>query len=138
MAAMNMTRRSFTKAAALSAAAAAIAGTSSVNNLVHSEKAYASDEVKLVHTSCRACISNCGIIAHVQNGRVIKLEGDPADPMSEGRVCPKGLSGIQALYHPNRNKYPMKRVGERGGNQWERISWDEAIDTIADALMDCR
>lgn len=138
MAAMNMTRRSFTKAAALSAAAAAIAGTSSVNNLVHSEKAYASDEVKLVHTSCRACISNCGIIAHVQNGRVIKLEGDPADPMSEGRVCPKGLSGIQALYHPNRNKYPMKRVGERGGNQWERISWDEAIDTIADALMDMK
>ncbi|MFR1637910.1 MAG: molybdopterin-dependent oxidoreductase [Eggerthellaceae bacterium] len=58
--------------------------------------------------------------------------------MSEGRVCPKGLSGIQALYHPNRNKYPMKRVGERGGNQWERISWEEAIDTIADALMDMK
>lgn len=138
MAAKNMTRRSFAKAAALTATAAAVAGTSTMNNLVHSEKAYAADEIKLVHTSCRACISNCGIIAHVQNGRVIKLEGDPADPMSEGRVCPKGLSGIQALYHPNRNKYPMKRVGERGGNQWERISWEEAIDTIADALMEMK
>ena len=139
MEAMNMTRRSFTKAAALTAAATAMAGgISSVNNLVNAENAYAEDEIKLVHTSCRACISNCGIIAHVQNGRVIKLEGDPADPMSEGRVCPKGLSGIQALYHPNRNKYPMKRVGERGGNQWERITWDEAIDTIADALMEMK
>ena len=119
----NLTRRSFMKASALAAGAAALgSGVATVNNLVESDQAYAADEVKLVHTSCRACISNCGIIAHVQNGRVIKLEGDPADPMSEGRVCPKGLSGIQALYHPNRNKYPMKRVGERGGNQWERLS----------------
>ena len=104
----NLTRRSFMKASALAAGAAALgSGVATVNNLVESDQAYAADEVKLVHTSCRACISNCGIIAHVQNGRVIKLEGDPADPMSEGRVCPKGLSGIQALYHPNRNKYPI-------------------------------
>ena len=53
-------------------------------------------------------------------------------------MCPKRGLGIQALYHPNRKKYPMKRVGERGGNQWERISWEEAIDTIADALMDMK
>ncbi len=139
MTALNMTRRTFTKASALTACAAALgAGVAGAHNLVASDKAYAADEVKLVHTSCRACISNCGVIAHVQNGRVIKLEGDPADPMSQGRMCPKGLSGIQALYHPNRNKYPMKRVGERGGNQWERITWEEAIDTIADALMEMK
>ena len=46
-------------------------------------------------------------------------------------MCAKGLAGIQALYHPNRIKYPMKRVGERGENKWKRISWDEAIDIIA-------
>ena len=136
MTATTMSRRTFTKACALATAATAVSGgLATAHNLVHSDAAYAEGEVQKVHTSCRACISNCGIIAHVQNGRVIKLEGDPADPMSQGRVCPKGLSGIQALYHPNRNKYPMKRVGERGGNQWERISWEEAIDTIADALM---
>lgn len=134
----SITRRGFVKASALAAGAAALGGVAATSNLVASNKAYAADEVKLVHTSCRACISNCGVIAHVQNGRVIKLEGDPADPMSEGRLCPKGLSGIQALYHPNRNKYPMKRVGERGGNEWERISWDEAISTIADALMEMK
>ena len=135
--ARGITRRSFTKAAALATATAALGeSVVAVDSLTASTKAYAADDEQLVHTSCRACISNCGVIAHVKNGRVVKLEGDPADPMSQGRMCPKGLSGIQALYHPNRNKYPMRRVGERGGNEWERISWDEAIDEIADALMD--
>ncbi|MBQ1400454.1 MAG: molybdopterin oxidoreductase, partial [Lachnospiraceae bacterium] len=60
------------------------------------------DEEHIVHTACRACIANCGVIAHVRNGQVVKLEGDPVDPMSKGRMCGKGLSGINALYHPNR------------------------------------
>ena len=51
--------------------------------------------------------------------------------MSRGGICAKGMAGIQALYHPNRNKYPMRRVGARGGNDWERISWDEAITEVA-------
>ena len=93
---------------------------------------------KIVRTCCRACIANCGVLAHVKNGRVIKLEGDPEDPMSKGRMCAKGLAGIQALYHPNRNKFPLKRVGERGGGKWKRISWDEALDTIAAKLMETR
>ena len=69
------------------------------------------DEIRRVKTCCRACIANCGVIATVKNGRVIKLEGNPEDRMSKGRMCAKGLAGIQALYHPNRNKYPMMRVG---------------------------
>ena len=98
----------------------------------------AASGVKKIRTNCRACIQNCGVIAHVKNGRVVKLEGNPDDPMSKGRMCAKGLSGIQALYHPNRNKYPMMRVGERGENKWRRISWDEALDIIAEKLMDAR
>ncbi len=97
-----------------------------------------SDKVVKLRTSCRACISNCGVIATVKNGRVIKLEGDPENRMSQGRMCAKGLSGIQALYNPNRNKYPLIRVGKRGENKWRRISWDEAIDIIARKLMDIR
>ena len=56
--------------------------------------------------------------------------------MSQGGLCAKGMAGIQALYHPNRNKYPMRRVGERGQNQWERITWDEAITEIAEKLIE--
>ncbi len=96
------------------------------------------DEVKVIKTACRACIANCGVLATVKNGRVVSLRGNPEDPMSKGRMCAKGLSGIQALYHPNRNKYPMKRVGPRGSGQWKRISWDEALDTIAKKLMETR
>lgn len=96
------------------------------------------DSVVKFKTACRACISNCGVIATVKNGHVIHLQGNPEDPMSKGRMCAKGLSGIQALYNPNRNKYPLIRVGSRGENKWKRISWNEAIDIIADKLMAAR
>ena len=96
------------------------------------------DEIRRVKTCCRACIANCGVIATVKNGRVIKLEGNPEDRMSKGRMCAKGLAGIQALYHPNRNKYPMMRVGKRGANKWRRISWDKALDIIAHKLVETK
>lgn len=132
-----MTRRSFVKAAAITAGASAL-GIEAAHNLKPSNKAWADNDVHEVRTSCRACIANCGVIATVSNGRVIKLKGDPIDPMSQGRICPKGISGVQALYHPNRNKYPLKRVGEKPGNQWERISWDEAAKTVAQHMIDMR
>ena len=106
-----MTRRSFVKAAAITAGASAL-GIEAAHNLTPSNKAWADNDVQEIRTSCRACIANCGVIATVSNGRVIKLKGDPIDPMSKGRICPKGISGVQALYHPNRNKYPMKRVAK--------------------------
>ena len=96
------------------------------------------DETRIVKTCCRACIANCGVLATVRNGRVVKLQGNPEDPMSKGRMCAKGLSGIQALYHPNRNKYPLIRAGERGENKWRRASWDEALEYIAKGLMKVR
>ena len=137
MAESTITRRSFISAAAVAGAAAAL-GVGAADDLVASDKAWADDDVTEVRTSCRACIANCGVIAEVRNGRVVKIKGDPIDPMSKGRVCPKGLSGVQALYHPNRNKYPMKRVGAKPGNDWERISWDEAAQTVARHLIDMR
>ncbi len=133
----TMTRRSFMKTAAVTGAVGAL-GLGVAHNMAPSDKAWADNDVHEVRTSCRACIANCGVIATVSNGRVIKLRGDSIDPMSKGRMCPKGLSGIQALYHPNRNKYPMKRVGAKPGNQWERISWDEAAKTVAQHMIDMR
>ena len=101
-------------------------------------KQESTEQVTKIRTTCRACISNCGVIATVKNGRVVKLEGNPEDRMSKGRMCAKGLSGIQALYHPNRNKYPMMRVGKRGANKWRRISWEKAIDIIARKLVETK
>lgn len=137
MSAKALSRRSFVKSAALAGAAAAI-GVELGDSFVASDKAWADDDVQEVRTSCRACIANCGVIAVVRNGRVIKIKGDDIDPMSKGRVCPKGLAGVQALYHPNRNKYPLKRVGAKPGNDWERISWDEACQIVAEHMVDMR
>ncbi len=85
------------------------------------------DETRRVRTVCRSCHGGCGVIAHVRNGQVIKIEGDPDSPISRGTLCSKGLAITQVAYHPDRILHPMKK----GGKGWERISWDEALDTVA-------
>jgi anaerobic selenocysteine-containing dehydrogenase len=135
----TLTRRDFLKVTAVTSVAAAMSPLGmGQRGLVSAARPTAASEVKIVKTCCRACIHNCGVLAHVQDGRVIKVEGNPEYPMTKGALCAKGLSGIQALYHPNRNKYPLKRVGQRGEGKWQRITWDEAVDTIAKKLMETR
>jgi anaerobic selenocysteine-containing dehydrogenase len=89
------------------------------------------EEVNKIKTHCRGCHGACGVIATVKDGKVTKVEGDPDDPISHGTMCTKGLSVTQTAYHPNRILYPMKKVGEKLSGKWERITWDEALDTIA-------
>ncbi|MGC1402251.1 MAG: molybdopterin-dependent oxidoreductase, partial [Thermodesulfobacteriota bacterium] len=84
-------------------------------------------EVKKIRTACRNCHGGCGVIATVQDGKVIKVEGDPDSPISYGTLCSKGLAITQLAYHPDRVLHPMKKVD----GKWERISWDEALNTIA-------
>ena len=84
--------------------------------------------VKKVRTACRQCHGGCGVIAHVQDGKVIKVEGDPDSPISHGTLCSKGLSATQLAYHPDRILYPMRKTSKG----WERITWDEALGTIAE------
>lgn len=84
-------------------------------------------EVKKLRTACRNCHGGCGVIAHVQDGKVIKVEGDPESPISYGTLCSKGLAVTQMAYHPDRILHPMKKVN----GQWERITWDDALDIVA-------
>jgi anaerobic selenocysteine-containing dehydrogenase len=83
-------------------------------------------EIIKVRTVCRSCHGGCGVIAHVKDGKVIKVEGDPESPISHGTLCSKCLAITQLAYHPDRITYPMKK----GNNDWERITWDEALDTV--------
>lgn len=89
------------------------------------------EEVKKIRTVCRSCHGACGVIAHVKDGKVVKVEGDPNHPISHGTMCAKGLAITQLAYHPDRILHPMKKVGEKLSGKWERITWDEALDTIA-------
>ena len=79
---------------------------------------------------CQLCSTVCGIIGYVKDGRVLKVEGNPNDPNSRGRLCARGQASLNHLYHPERLLYPMKRVGKRGEGKWKRISWDEALTEI--------
>jgi molybdopterin-containing oxidoreductase family molybdopterin binding subunit len=83
-----------------------------------------------VRTVCpHTCGLACGILAHVKDGVLVKVE--PGDFPGTSHICHRGLAAMKHVYHPDRLKYPVKRVGERGEGKWERISWDEALDTIA-------
>jgi len=89
-------------------------------------------EERKIRTACRSCHGGCGVIATMRDGRVVKVEGDPDSPISHGTLCSKGLAITQLAYHPDRVLYPLKKVGGKLSGKWERISWDEALDTIAD------
>ncbi len=84
------------------------------------------------------CHGGCGVLVYVKDGKVVKIKGDPDSPLNKGKMCIKGLSSLEHLYNPNRLKYPLKRAGKRGEGKWERISWDEALDTIAGKIKEIK
>lgn len=87
---------------------------------------------------CQLCSTVCGIVGHVKDGRLLKIEGNPNDPNSRGRLCARGQAGLNHLYHPERLLYPLKRVGKRGEGKWKRVSWDAALEEIAEKLKAVR
>ena len=78
------------------------------------------------------CHNGCSVLYYTKDGKVEKIEGDPLSPYNQGRLCMRCLDVVETFYHPDRLKYPLKRVGERGENKWERITWDEAYDDIVE------
>ena len=90
-----------------------------------------SAETQVVPTVCGSCHNSCSVNVTVQDGRIARISGRPGDPRTDGTVCSKALAAKQFVYDPSRLKYPLRRVGARGENKWQRITWDEALETIA-------
>ena len=135
---LNLTRRAFTKLAAVTGAA--VACTATAPNAALAEDAGAAargDDVKRVRTCCRGCGKmECGVWVTVQNGRAVKVEGDQSSFQSSGNCCGKSQSSIQAAYHPDRIYHPMKRTNPKGEDPgWQRITWDEAMQTIGEKFQ---
>ena len=82
------------------------------------------------------CPDTCAMTVTVDNGRAVELHGDAAHPFTRGFLCGKVARYLERVYHPERLQYPLKRVGPKGSRQFERSSWDEAIDTIARRFRD--
>ncbi len=87
------------------------------------------------HWSPPGCHNGCGVLLFVdKEGKLARIEGDPLAPFNGGKLCMRCLDMVEAVNHPDRLKWPLKRAGERGENKWERISWDEAYDIIVEKV----
>lgn len=95
---------------------------------------------------CALCSAGCGLTVRVMDADVEvvrdgqqgvtrmnvakKLEGNPAHPINQGKLCARGQAGVQVTYHPDRLTGPIKRSGPRGSGQFEAISWDQALEAV--------
>jgi len=90
---------------------------------------------RVVKSVCRMCHGGCGVLVYVKDERVVRIAGDPDCPINRGTLCSKALAAPQLVHHPKRLTHPVKRVGPRGSGKWQRISWDEALDLIAERIL---
>src|SRR6184192_1451265 len=103
---------------------------------------------KMVHAACpHDCPDACGVLITVEDGKAVKIQGDPAHPVTRGFLCAKVAKYLDRVYSPDRVLYPLRRVGAKGvagegpirlrsgqvraTRPFERITWDEALDEIA-------
>lgn len=141
---MELTRREFLKDTAVLSAAAGLdvrSGSKVLHALTESLTLGPLEQAERVVTALCAgagCHQRCGLKVHVKDGAVVKLEAADFPDPSVTHACVKGLITGRWLHHPDRLKYPLRRVGERGSGEWERISWDEALDTIASKIQEAR
>ena len=137
-------RRDFLKLGAASATAALAGGT-----FLKTAKAlrfkggkdfspWTGKERKAIPTACWQCVSRCSAIGYVENGRLVKIGGQPASIRTEGKLCAKAQAGVNQVYDPDRILYPLRRAGPRGSGKWKRISWDEALDVLGGRLKKLR
>ncbi|GFK92923.1 Acetylene hydratase [Fundidesulfovibrio magnetotacticus] len=93
------------------------------------------DSARIVRTSCRGCHGVCQVLVHLDaQGRVLRIAGDPESPTSRGFICPKGAHAARTLHHPERLATPLRRVGARGEGRFEPVSWDEALEIMAETF----
>src|SRR4051794_21137768 len=92
--------------------------------------------MKTIRAVCpHDCPDTCGMVVTVDQGRAVDLRGDKDHPFTQGYLCQKVARYLDRVYHPDRLKYPQRRVGPKGAGAFERISWTEAISVIADRFQ---
>ena len=139
-----MDRRSFLKIGAASAALSATSGTALIQarELPHiggkDFSAKTGQRRQAIASACWQCVTRCPNISYVEDGRLVKIEGQPNSIRTHGVMCAKGQGGVNQSSDPDRILYPMRRVGKRGEGHWKRISWEEALTELASKLKKLR
>ncbi len=85
-------------------------------------------------TTCRECPAGCGLVVRTEQGRALKVEGNPYHPINQGKTCSRGQAALQGLYNPDRIRNPMRHEGQSGEN-YTNINWDEAVTTVKNILQ---
>jgi thiosulfate reductase/polysulfide reductase chain A len=136
----QVSRRKFLKiSAATFGTAAVITGAGSTlmkTSLKASEKA--EKGIKKIPTYCDICFWKCGAVAYVRDGKLWKIEGNPQDDLSKGRLCTRGTGGVGFHYASERLQQPLIRQkgAKRGEDKWVVVTWDEAMTYIADKMKE--
>ncbi len=95
------------------------------------------DKTEVKRSTCPVCNRGCHVRAYIQNGELVKVTGDPDSPQGKN-LCDRVVAAVDSHYHPSRLNYPLKRCGERGEGKWQRITWEQAMDEIAQKLEDIK
>ncbi|MBM3907745.1 MAG: molybdopterin-dependent oxidoreductase [Gemmatimonadetes bacterium] len=128
----SFTRRKFLKISAATVTVASGAAVLSKHSVTPAQAAKRpATGVQRIPTTCDICFWKCGAIASVRDGVLWKIEGNPDDPLSRGRLCPRGTGGVGAHFDPDRLRRPLIRRSDRGRDAWHEVSWDEAFAYIA-------
>ncbi len=90
------------------------------------------------NTVCGLCPAGCGMRVRLIDGLPVYVKGNPTYPINQGGACPLGLNALHHLYHPDRLKGPMKRIGKPGSGQWEPISWADALTMVSETMVKLR
>lgn len=130
----KLTRRSFLKISGAASVGLTAAAKMPDTFLSWAEEG-GTKELRSIPTFCELCFWNCGLVAKVDNGKVVKIDGNPLSERGRGRLCGRGNAALGSLYDPDRLKYPMINVGKRGEPKWKQASWDEALGLIAGKLQ---
>lgn len=136
---MKIDRRDFLKLSAAGAAMAALGTKLDISPPLVAAQGSAAAGEKIIPTTCWIGKQDCGMLARVVDGRVVKFEGHPAHPRNRGTLCVKGQAQIEGLYDPYRVKAPLKRLNAKGVHgEWQEVSWDEALAAVGNKIKEYR
>ncbi len=138
--ARKLSRREFIKAAGVGAAATAVLTGCGPDSRYVVREPYVrmpeytyNGQSTYYATTCRECPAGCGIMVRTEQGRALKVEGNPNHPINLGKTCAKAQAAPQGLYNPDRIEYPLKQV--RGGHNSTKITWDNAISAVQNVFQ---
>ena len=98
-------------------------------------------EEKIAPTMCHGChygAYSCGVLAHVEDGVITRVEGNPYCPLNKGKLCAQGQSITQWVYNPQRLKYPLIRTGEKGEGKFRKATWDQALGLVTSKIKELK